>query len=324
MQCERQFAPCPPRRAAGVVRGRPGHRAPGRAGRGNAPAAPSGLRGPAPSATVGRRRSALDSARHLLAGLLRERVLDPSPDRRAHLGRRSRQPALGALRLLRVRAGSQGGVRAARVPRLRLQPERGDLPLLGRRVLQGRRPAPARLDLGRRLAGRVAHPAHPAPRRPEPHPRSGGPPAPGSRLLRYGSDRPRIGQEPLRRRLSRRHDDLRRPSVAIEPGPDCDRRPDGALLRRPFRERSDPDAAGSGRRLPAAAGLHQRLHGGDQPGPSRARFAPQVSGVWLRSSSRRSRLAGQRPRSPRPPAGSAPTPRRPGISTSTGIAGSSA
>ncbi len=133
----RPFARRPLRRAAGVVHGCLGHRVPGRGGRGSAPAAPSGLRGATTSPAVGGRRGALDSARHLLAGLFRERVLDPSPDRRAHHGGRSRELAIDPLRLLCVRAGSQGGVRAARLHRLRLQTERGALPLLGRRVLRG-------------------------------------------------------------------------------------------------------------------------------------------------------------------------------------------
>ena len=90
------------------------------------------------------------------------RVPDPPSARRRSSRGRAREHPRVALQLLRLRAGSQGGRRAARLRRLRLQPERRHLRVLGRRVLQGQRPARSTpRPSGRRLAGGLARGAHP-------------------------------------------------------------------------------------------------------------------------------------------------------------------
>ena len=123
-------------------------------------------------------------------------------------GGRSREPAIGALRLLRRSGRSQGGApRRSCSSTSAFKTERGALPLLGRRALLAARVTCAcnRSRSGAPTGWRGRSPSASGLPEPGASPRRGGHPPPGSRLLRHGSEHPRVGPEPLRRRLFRRH-----------------------------------------------------------------------------------------------------------------------
>ena len=164
-----------------------------------------------------RRSGALGPPGRAVARLLHDRVAGSPPAGRGHQRGRARRPAQHPLQLLRVRTRPQGGHRPHRVRRLRLQPERRRLRLLGRRLLQGQRSSRSRLFLDGRLDRDVAGRARPLSRQGQRPAQVRRRTAAGPRLLRPRPEHPAVRTEPLRRGQDRCRSAVRLSDVACQP-----------------------------------------------------------------------------------------------------------
>ena len=232
--------------------------------------------------------------------LLHERVPHPPTARRPHHRGRARERARGALRLLRVRPGPQGRLRAHRLRRLRLQPERRRLRVLGRRVLQGQRSAA-------RTSRRGATTGSPAPsssaststtRTACTLARVGRSRRPDQVFYGIGPQHAPVEPEPLRRGPRRRRSPSSTfPLWRVEPG--ADRRVGVRSVDLPRRHYDrDPGILAEVRvgRLPAARRLRERLHGADSTAsPWRSTRARPYPRRRVRRAPRGRGRAGQRP-----------------------------